>query len=239
MVFHSSRGEGGFRKVRRISNVRKLCALLCVAVLSTSCAPEPRGKLRESEANAITVSINDNWYQQEVLGEMVTGAFVRSGREAYLEAESNSKEKPRISRVQSGEADVVIGCTGEFLHYLNPQLAQEMSEKYVAAKKAGLDPNDGTWRDKVYQAMVGSLPNALMATDPSNAKGCDNYDGPELPQNPVPVFREVALTRQDRITLNTVSGGITTDDLERLYSGDHSPAATRERVDELLSTLTF
>lgn len=211
-----------------------------VGLLSiTACAAEPGPLLRESQANGITVSVNGDRYQQLVIGEVITGAFVRSHRQAFLETESNAKIKPRISRVEEGRADLVVGCTGELLYYLDPTLAHELSHKYVADKEKGLDPNDGEWRDKVYQAMVGSLPNQLMATDPSNAQGCTNYDGPELPQNVVPVFRETALSRDDRVILNKVTGGLTTSDLEKLFAGPQDDRSTRDRADQLLASLSF
>lgn len=225
--------------MRAVKSGLALALTMCAVAFSAGCAEEPRGVRRESEADAITVSINGNRYQQQAVGEVFTGAFVRSGREAYLEAESNSEEKPRISRLESGRVDLVVGCTGEFLHYLDPALAEKLSKEYVAEKEKGLDPNDGTWRDKVYQAMVGSLPSPLMATDPSNAQGCDNYDGPELPQNVVPIFRETALSRDDRVILNKVTGGISTKDLDVLFAGDHGREAMKSRADALLTKLTF
>ncbi|QGU02376.1 hypothetical protein CKALI_07570 [Corynebacterium kalinowskii] len=214
-------------------------ATLCAVGFTAGCASEPRGEMRESERDTILISINDERYQQQAFGEVITGAFVRSGREAYLETERNSMDKPRISRLESGQVDLVVGCTGEFLHYLDPALAEKLSKEYLADKAKGLDPNDGTWRDKVYQAMVGSLPSTLMATDPSNAQGCDNYEGPELPQNVVPVFRETALSRDDRGILNKVTGGISTKDLDTLFDGDQRREATHSRAEALLNKLTF
>lgn len=214
-------------------------AVLCLTTVLAGCAEEPRGELHESDVDSIMVSINGERYQQLAVGEVVTGAFVRSGRQAFLDIEHNAAQKPRIDRVTNGQADLVVGCTGELLFYMDPERAKELSEKYLEDKKKGLDPNDGTWRDTVYQEMVGALPSNLMATDPSNAQGCPNYDGPELPQNVVPVFREVALNRQDRVILNKITGGITTDDLKTLVEGDQSRDATRVRADELLTKLTF
>ncbi|MEJ5927442.1 hypothetical protein WG915_02290 [Corynebacterium sp. H128] len=216
-----------------------LAALVLLGSTVTGGTPQPSARPREAETDSITVSINGDRYQQKALGEVVTGAFVRSGKEAYLESETASDRKPRLERLQSGDADLVLGCTGELLFYLDPALAQELSAQYQRDKEKGLDPNDGTWRDKVYQAMVGSLPNTMMATDPSNATGCNGYDGPELPQNVVPVFRETALQRRDRLTLNQISGGITTKDLDELFAGPRDDDATKERAQKLLSKLDF
>lgn len=212
--------------------------VVCASVVS-GCAPEPHAARREAEVDAITISVNFDKYRQKALGEVVMGAFTRSGREAYVESESNPADRPRISRLQNGRADLVLGCTGELLNYLDPQLARELSKNYVAAKEKGLDPNDGTWRDSVYEAMVGSLPSDLMATDPSNAQGCPGAEGPELPQNIVPVFREAALTRNDRIVLNKVTGGMSTDDLVKLVDGSQDRAETKKRADQLLTQLEF
>lgn len=216
-----------------------VATLACAALVVAGCGAEPRGVKRESETDSITVSINGNRYQQQAFGEVITEAFVRSGREADLETESNSTQQSRISRLESGQVDLVVGCTGEFLYDLDPVLAEKLSKDYVVDKAKGMDPNEGTWRDEVYEAMVGSLPSTLMATDPSNAQGCEGYDGPELPQNVVPIFRETALSREDRTTLNKVSGGISTEDLHTLFAGDQDREATRQRVDLLLAKLTF
>lgn len=219
--------------------MRWVAAVVVVGALSTAtaCLPEPRGLPREADIDSISISSNSDSYEQVALSHVLLEAYFRNGRQVYLAPESNSRKNPRIDRLQQGEVDLVVGCTGELLNMIDPQLAAQLSKKYVAAKAKGIDPNDGQWRDDVYEAMVSALPSSLMATDPSNATGCANYTGPELPQNIVPVFRESALKREDREVLNKVTGGITSEDVVKLQEGPRNDESTKERARQLLVKL--
>ncbi|MDU0478323.1 hypothetical protein QVA66_03605 [Staphylococcus chromogenes] len=208
--------------------------LSSVAGVCAACAAQPQPVPHEAEYITIKVVADEENLEQQILGDLYTEALIRRGHESYVEL--TGKDASRISQLEEGRGDLAIGCTGEFLNRLNPSLAAELSAEYQAAKAAGIDPNDGTWRDKIYQAMVASLPDTLAASNPSNATGCANYAGPELPLNVVPIFRETALHRHNRDTMNIVSGSINDKDLRRLYGDTHDVLTARPRAVELLDS---
>ncbi|MEZ2122273.1 MULTISPECIES: hypothetical protein [unclassified Corynebacterium] len=200
------------RWVRRV-----VLASVVGAPLLSACAPEPAAPPGESEFRPVQISVNSSSIEQRILGEMYQRTLRSHQRDAYLTLETASNDNQRIERLNERRADLVVGCTGELLHQLNPVAAAELSREYTAAVESGeVDRNSGEWREKVYAAMVGSLPGNMMATDPSNALGCENYDGPELPQNIVPVYRKPMLDRRDRLILNSVGGTISTADIREL-----------------------
>lgn len=184
-----------------------------------ACDTEPRGRRLESAYLPVRVSVDSSSTEQRILGELYARSLNNKGRSAYLNLDVDNDEKRRVQRLNERTADLVVGCTGELLFQMNPKRAQELSKEYVAAKEAGqIDPNSGEWRDRVYQEMVKSLPGSMMATDPSNATGCSQYSGPELPLNVVPIYRKPMLNRSDRLVLNDVDGVLTTDKLKKLRS---------------------
>lgn len=185
--------------------------------LVAACAPEPSAPPGESEFRPVQISVNSSSIEQRILGEMYQRTLRAHDRDAYLTLETASNDNQRIERLNERRADLVVGCTGELLHQLDPVAAEELSREYTAALENGeVDKNSGEWREKVYAALVGSLPGNMMATDPSNALGCTDYDGPELPQNIVPVYRKPMLNRRDRLILNSVGGTISTADIREL-----------------------
>ncbi|MBI9000147.1 hypothetical protein M0E87_07480 [Corynebacterium sp. CCM 9185] len=201
--------------------LRRLCRAAFAAVIGlpllSSCAPEPAAPPGESEFRPVQISVNSSSIEQRILGEMYQRTLRSHDRDAYLTLETASNDNQRIERLNERRADLVVGCTGELLHQLNPVAAEELSREYTTALESGeVDKNSGKWREKVYSAMVGSLPGNMMATDPSNALGCADYDGPELPQNIVPVYRKPMLNRRDRLILNSVGGTISTADIREL-----------------------
>ncbi|MCL0120929.1 hypothetical protein [Corynebacterium pygosceleis] len=201
--------------------LRRLCRVVLGTVIGvpllSGCAPEPAGEPGESEFRPVQISVNSSSIEQRILGEMYQRTLRSHDRDAYLTLETTSNDNQRIERLNERRADLVVGCTGELLHQLNPVAAEELSAQYTAAVASGdVDRNSGEWREKVYSALVGSLPGNMMATDPSNALGCEDYDGPELPQNIVPVYRKPMLDRRDRLILNSVGGTISTADIREL-----------------------
>ncbi|MDO5076517.1 hypothetical protein [Corynebacterium sp.] len=192
-------------------------AIVGLSVGVSACAEEPQHTQRESDYKPIEIAVVDHSSEQLILGELYQRAFKREKRDAFLRLSASETDIRKIERVRNRNADLVIGCTGELLYELNPKLAESLSKEYEKDRADGkVDANNGEWRDKVYTAMVGSLPGKLTASDPSNATGCANYDGPELPQNIVPVFRKQVLNRDDRLVLNYISGTITTGDMREL-----------------------
>ncbi|APT84498.1 hypothetical protein CAQU_04840 [Corynebacterium aquilae DSM 44791] len=195
-----------------------LVVLGVVGGLVAGCAPEPQREVNPAQANAVRVVIDDASPKQWIVGELYMRALNNYGRDAvpYLPSE-DAPSTARLEALVSGKADVVVGCTGQLLEELNPVEASRLSEEYSQAIAEGkIDPNDGTWRDKTYEALVNSLPGSLAATDPSNAVACDPESSPKLPQNVVPIYRKPVLNRKGRLIMNRVTGTISTKDVDQL-----------------------
>lgn len=196
---------------------RTACGALITLGLVAGCAEEPSSTEEREQDRPIVVSVDSANREQRILGELYQRALLSSGRVAYPYLEQFTVARNPISIMSLGDADVIVGCTGQLLNVLDPVAAKELSRRYVADVEAGrVDKNSGQWREEVYVAMVKALPAQISATDPSNAVACSDYDGPELPQNVVPLYRKPVADRQARLVLNSVSGTITTEDLKQL-----------------------
>ncbi|MBN9644891.1 hypothetical protein ACFSSC_07165 [Corynebacterium mendelii] len=205
------------RSVVRATLLAAAATVACGTV--AGCAEEPGPDPLDSDFRPIRISVNANSEEQRILGEIYQRALNNAGHGAYLSMETVPVDHHRLHRLNELSGDLIVGCTGELLNQLNPVQAQRLSTEWVAATTGATQgelKNSGDWREKVYQAMVGSLPGNMLASDPSNAIGCDDYDGPPLPQHIVPVYRKPMLDRGDRLILNKVGGTITTADIEEL-----------------------
>ncbi|ALC05528.1 hypothetical protein CDES_05455 [Corynebacterium deserti GIMN1.010] len=166
-----------------------------------------------------------------VLGKLYETALEERGRSVSLQLVEGTLAT-QLKDLRGGPTDIVIGCAGELLEFYNPDLADELKEEY--AQVSVFDRNSGEWREKVYDALQGSLPTSLSATDPSNAVGCQNNTS--LPQNLVPIYRKPNLARYDRDTLNLVSGALTTGELrEMVRSSSNTGTISNSALDFLRS----
>lgn len=166
-----------------------------------------------------------------MLGKLYETALVERGRSASVQLIDGDLDE-QLSMLRDDSTDLVIACSGQLLEYYNPDLASEFAVEY--ANQTAFDKNSGEWREKVYDALQGSLPDSIVATDPSNAIGCK--DDTSLPQNIVPIYRKPNLDRDNRDTLNFVSGSLGTSDLEALVKDAQTTGTTSETaLDFLLS----
>ncbi|WJZ02301.1 hypothetical protein [Corynebacterium freiburgense] len=215
-------------------------AVLGLASTLIACTDEPKHPEREPDYKPIEIAVLDRSNEQLILGELYQHAFKKKERNAFLIRLSSDKEVRKVERIRNRSADLVVGCTGEILYEVNPKLAEEISAEYRKALESGkIDSNNGEWRDKVYKAMVGSLPGKLAASDPSNALGCENYEGPELPQNIVPIFRNEVLNRNDKLVLNYISGTISTNDMAKLAEEVEKEKSVSAVVDRYINQKGF
>lgn len=179
---------------------------------------------------AIDPDSTENW----VLGKMYETVIERNNRVTVLQIDENFREDP-FEGLNDGMADLIIGCTGALLEYVDPVQARELEAEYLQAVAAGdVDMNSGEWRDRTYAALLGSLPGQLATADPSNASGCAGEN--ELPQNIVPVYRKPTFIREDRETLNWVSGSITTAELEELVQVVRAEGTSSRAVQDFVAT---
>lgn len=188
-------------------------ALIAVGSVAAGCSAdfEPQSIPPLESVESIYVSVPRGSTEALVLGKLYQQSLRASGRTTLVQV----VDEDPISRFQSlddGHSDLTIGCSGELLEYFNPARAAELEQEFIVA--GDVDPNSGEWREKVYDALVGSLPGHLAVTDPSNAVACE--DSNQLPQNIVPVYRKPSLNREERTVLNQVGGTISTDDVRTL-----------------------
>ncbi|MFP7366083.1 hypothetical protein SFC07_09960 [Corynebacterium callunae] len=169
-----------------------------------------------------------------VLANLYETALDDRGRATSIQISEGGIDT-QLNDLRAGSTDIVVGCAGEILEYYNPELAQSLAADY--AKQSAEDKNSGEWREKVYDALQGSLPTSLAATDPSNALGC--AESTELPQNIVPIYRKPNLPRKDRDVLNIVSGAITTNDLHTLIEESANVLSMTESSLEFLRSKGF
>lgn len=204
----------------------------CGSVDPNRFEPHPR-QVAEQKEN-LYVAVDPNYFGHHVVSEVYKTVLENRERFAVIRHEDNLIEDP-FDPLNEGTADLVVGCTGALLEVVNPVLAEELEEEYLASVEAGeTDINSGEWRDRTFDALIGSLPFHLDTADPSNAQGCPTANG--LPQNIVPIYRNPTFSRADREILNWASGAITTSELQGLIADAEELGRTRELVEEFVAS---
>lgn len=195
---------------------------------------EPIARPALETGENLYIAIDPDSVENLVLGKMYETVIERNNRITVLQLDESVGEDP-FRGLNDGMVDLIIGCTGELLEHVDPVQARELEAEYREAVEAGdVEVNSGEWRDRTYAALLGSLPGHLAAADPSNATGCEGEN--ELPQNIVPVYRTPAFVREDRETLNWVSGSMTTAELEELVSVVREEGASSEAVQDFVAS---
>lgn len=208
-------------------------ATLCGASLLAGCAqPAPQKPL--GSVDALQIMAPEGNVEAFVLSKLYETALDERGRTTTLTLEKGSLET-QLDSLRSGATDLVMACSGELLDYYNPGLAEELKADY--AKQDTIDKNSGEWRETVYDALQGSLPNSLVATDPSNALGCAGDKS--LPQNIVPIYRKPNLSRDERQTLNFVSGALDTETLSEMVQETKDSGEVRDSALSFLRSKGF
>lgn len=200
-------------------------------VACESFEPSARHALETQENVYIAIDPDsaENW----VLGKLYETVIESYTRVAVLQLDDNFQQDP-LEGLNDGSADLIITCTGALLEYVDPVQARQLEAEYLEAVEAGeTDINSGEWRDRTYAALLGSLPQPLAASDPSNATGCAGEN--ELPQNIVPIYRKPTFMREDRQILNWVSGAVTTAELEELVRIVRAEGTTSQAVQEYVA----
>ena len=213
------RRSSGVRNRRGALTTMVMVAGLGAATVLAGCSSQdPAPAIPAVQEAPVTIGVDFNIPEQEVLAEMYSQTFPTKERESSVVGLVDSDL--RVQAVVDGEVTMSLGCTGELLGILNPTIAKELAAEYEA------DPSpdkatSGEWKDRVYQAFSTSLPGDLMATDASSITGCNwlgdtekeraqsMNPGAVLPQYIVPFYRTPALVREERVdVLNRVSGTV-------------------------------
>lgn len=204
----------------------------CTSVDPLRFEPHPR-QVAEQKEN-LYIAVDPDYLGHDVISEVYKTVLGNRGRFAVIRHEDNLNADP-FGPLNEGTADLVVGCTGALLEVVNPVLAEELEAEYLAAMQAGeTDINSGEWRDRTFDALIGSLPSHLDTADPSNAQGCSSAN--ELPQNVVPIYRNPTFSRSDREILNWASGAITTSELQELIGDTEELGRSGELVKEFVAS---
>ncbi|WP_126268746.1 hypothetical protein [Corynebacterium alimapuense] len=202
-----------------------------LAVLS-GCVKEQPDREQSSELiEPVVVSVDTKSLEQAILGEIYRQTLLEQGRSALLQTETAFDPDNRIDRLYSGEADLVVGCTGSFLSDLDPSGAAELSESLAALDEG---PNSAVGMDQTHAEFIGSLPGFMTTTNPSSAQGCADEGDSDLPQNIVPVFSRQIFERDELEALESVTRALTSLDLEELKAAAEEKSSVSAAVEEWL-----
>lgn len=192
-----------------------LPALGLVGLLSLGActAAEPGRDPNPNHTKAVEISVSANSPEQLILGEVYAQTLQELGRATNLSIIDTPHATGRLDRLRSGETDMIIGCTGVFLHRLDPVRAEELAGKI--AEDEVEDPFDETYRE-----FIGALPGNIISPDPSSAQACADEamekGTPDLPRSVVPLYKRELFNRTELVELTAVTRLLTTGDLTTL-----------------------
>ncbi|MDO4908243.1 MAG: hypothetical protein Q3962_00110 [Corynebacterium sp.] len=190
-----------------------IVVVIVVIAIATLNVPDPTVRTRSDSSGDISIVYDQNNQEAWLIGSLYQEALDRAGRNAKPNLSFTGVQSTPLTTLLDNDADLYVSCTGDLLAALNPAEAQKLEEEYTKATTEEI--NAGEWREKVYTALMASLPDDLSAADPSNAIGCQD-SSVNLPQNIVPIYRRTNFDRAARLVLNSVSGTISTQDVQDL-----------------------
>jgi hypothetical protein len=219
--------------MNRLLTRAALPALGLVGLLSlTACSTaEPERDPNPNHTKAVEISVPANSPEQLILGEVYAQTLQELGRSTSLSIVDSIRSTNRLDRLHSGETDMIIGCTGVFLHVLDPTRAEELSAEIAADEIE--DPFDETYRE-----FIGALPGTITSPDPSSAQGCAEEarekQVPDLPQSVVPVYKRDLFSRTEIVELTAVTRLLTTEDLATLLETASEESSASQAVADWL-----
>ncbi len=208
-----------------------VAALTAAALAVTGCAAaEPGAAPRAEDARPIVISVADSDVDLAVLGEIYAQVLNSGGYDVRLEVHSAQDSASSADRLLAGEADFIVGCTGELLADVNPAGAKEIKDEWPELEE------EGVGGFVVYDELIASLPSRLSATDPSSATSCDAAEEEHgLTQQVVPIFTSTLFDREQREALTSITRLITTADLEEMEEAVEETGSVVRAVDEWVS----
>lgn len=192
--------------------VRVLVVLAVIIAIAVMQLPDPTVRAREDSEGDIDIAYEEGNHESWLINTLYQNALNRAGRKAKPTLQQKGNNDP-IDQIFNRSADLYVGCAGDLLERINPAEAHALAEEYATATQESI--NQGEWREKVYHALLTSLPGGLSGADPSNAIACEDSEI-GLPQNLVPIYNVSVFDRNARLVLNSVSGTISTEDLNKL-----------------------
>ncbi|ERS58137.1 MULTISPECIES: hypothetical protein [Corynebacterium] len=216
-------------------------ALACAgAVLSATllagCADhvvtEPSAEASDRKSVDIVVDPDDT--DQVVLGEIYRQTLARAGREATVLKEDKYQSHGDKGRSLNPEGNFYVGCTGDFLNFLNPSEARDISQDYKKAEE-DTQPGGEDFLARTHIALMSSLPTDLATVEPSGAYGCEDAE-PELPENFVVVYQKGLFDREEEIAFASLTKFITQKDLSDLAEDAEEKGSVEKAVREWMQS---
>lgn len=226
----------GKRPSRRVAPT--VSVLVAGLVLSGCTSQEPSSAETASHDIPISISVNATSSEQMVLGEIYHQTLLGQDRNSSLALETDPAAQGRMSRLQEGEVNFIVGCTGELLGSMNPETADAITEEFGlnSGSGAAADANYNDLSQRIYDEFVGSLPGGVTTTDPSPAQGCKGDEYYYLPQNIVPVFNKELFTRAEMSAINNVTRSLSSEEIDKLITRARRQGSVSAVVADWLST---
>lgn len=219
------------RPARRLLAALALGATTALVACTTA---EPAAPPNPVRTRPVDIFVNAHSQEQIVLGEVYHQTFQKLGRASTLNIVTESEGGTGLAELRGGPANFIIGCTGLFLHTIDPARARTLSEEIAAGEVA--DPAEETWNE-----FVGSLHSTLTAPDPSPAQGCAEevfaVAMPDLPQSIVPVYSRSLFNRAELKEITTVTRYLTTGELQELIEETRQESSVSRVVSEWIGSV--
>lgn len=222
----------------RLNHVLLSGLLVTGLALGGCAAAEPKPPTAEPMTRQLRILVDPKSTKAVVLGEIYMQTLRKEGRDAALVGGEASTPAARMRAIASGEADMIIACTGRALAVLDAGKARELEAKYKAEDAAN---NSGGVMDRLeetHDALMGALPALFTTVDPSSAHGCTELPDQDLPQNIVPIYLKGSMNRQQRFEVNSVTKYLTDDDLDALVEEVDRKGDAHRVVEHWIETST-
>lgn len=187
-----------------------------------------------SDRNSVDIVVDPDETDQVVLGEIYRQMLARAGREATVLKDDKYQSHGDKGRSLNPEGNFYVGCTGDFLNYLNPSEARDISQDYKKAEQ-DTQPGGEDFLARTHIALMSSLPTDLATVEPSGAYGCEDAE-PELPENFVVVYQKRLFEREEEIAFASLTKFITHKDLSDLAEDAEDKGSVEKAVHEWMQS---
>ena len=134
------------------------------------------------ENHAVRITADSSSTEQVLWAYIYRDTLREVGRKAQVIAAEGATTAERWELLRTGEADLMITCTGTFVEELHPALAKQLVDDVD-----GQEPNTADIHEQMHREVMGLLPPDIVTTAPSSAEGCA-HAGDALPQDFTPLF---------------------------------------------------
>ncbi|QPK79937.1 hypothetical protein G7Y31_04390 [Corynebacterium lizhenjunii] len=217
-----------------------VASMACLAL--AGCAQQTPHPQRHPSTHAqVRIAVDPSRVEQLILGEVYIRTLAKQGRDATLVRVDGSTSAERLDRIRSGDADFIVGCTGNFLNGLDHATAKKLEKEQRQAHEQQQRTGQRSDRDflaETHIAMMGALPAEVTTVDPSPAPGCHDREEVDLPQNYVVVYEKNLLNREERFQVASVTKYISSQDIEQLTQDAEASGSIAETVGLWIETQT-